>query len=240
MELSFVLVEPIVPENVGAAARALKTMGFHSLRLVNPCDHLSSRAIVLAHGSRDILEAATVYDNLAAAVADCELVVGTTAKKRAPKGDIYPVEVLAATISQKAATVSRTAIVFGRESRGLSNDELEICDIASHVSMRRKYPSLNLSQAVMLFAHRLSPLVLETPKPKTACATAGEFRVLKQKVAKLLLAIGFRRDVAIYNRILERLSALKAGDVHLLLSVCALAEKTLRGLRMQSTEDASH
>lgn len=238
MTVHFVLVEPIVPENVGAAARAIKTMGFTSLRLVKPCDHLGVSARRLAHASTEILESAAVYDRLEDAVADCGLIVATTAKKRAHKGDTYPVETLSETIAGKADTVTDVAIVFGREDRGLSNEELAVCDIAAHVSMRRKYPSLNLSQAVMLFAHRLSSLNLEEPKPKTARARRGEFRVLKEKVARLLLEIGFRDHVAIYPRILERLSALKAGDVHLLLSVCALLEKTLADCR-QSDETSS-
>lgn len=237
MTVHFVLVEPIVPENVGASARAIKTMGFTSMRLVKPCDHLSPRARTLAHASTEILEGAGVYDSLAQAVSDCGLIVATTAKRRAHKGDIYPIEVLAETIAEKRDTVADVAVVFGREDRGLSNRELETCDIAAHVSMRRKYPSLNLSQAVMLFAHRLSPLNLEPPKPKTAQAPEGEFRVLKEKAARLLREIGFREHVAIYPRILERLSALKAGDVHLLLSVCALLEKTLADCRENTADD---
>jgi tRNA/rRNA methyltransferase len=231
MTVHFVLVEPIVPENVGASARAIKTMGFTSLRLVKPCDHLSPRARTLAHASTEILENARVFDSLEEAVSDCGLIVATTAKKRAHKGDIYPVEILADTIAEKRGTVAHVAIVFGREDRGLSNDELGLCDIAAHISMRRKYPSLNLSQAVMLFAHRLSPLNLQPPKPKTAEAPVGEFRVLKEKTARLLKEMGFREHVAIYPRILERLSSLKAGDVHLLLSVCTLLEKTLAECR---------
>ena len=85
MLIHFILVEPGLPENVGAAARALKTMGFHSLRLVNPCDHLQDRARWVAHGSTDILENARVFTSLEDAVADVDMIVGTSAKSRTVK-----------------------------------------------------------------------------------------------------------------------------------------------------------
>ena len=82
MEIVFVLVEPAVPENIGASARALKTMGFDQLRLVNTQQHLEKQARILAHGSGDILAQAQAYDSLPAALADIDLAIATSAKPR--------------------------------------------------------------------------------------------------------------------------------------------------------------
>ena len=90
MEVSFILVEPAGPENVGAAARAIKTMGFDDLRLVNPCDHLDMKARMLAHASNDILENAKVYQSFEEAIKDIDFVFATSAKQRWVKLDIIP------------------------------------------------------------------------------------------------------------------------------------------------------
>ena len=82
MNISFILVEPAVPENIGAAARAIKTMGFNDLRLVNPCDHLDMRAKMLAHASHEILENAKIFTNLSDAIADLDFTIATSAKQR--------------------------------------------------------------------------------------------------------------------------------------------------------------
>ena len=82
MKISFVLVEPATPGNIGSATRALKTMGFESLLLVNPCDHLSNEARKLAYGSHDLLESAKVFNSLEEAIDNMDLVIATTAKKR--------------------------------------------------------------------------------------------------------------------------------------------------------------
>lgn len=89
MEVVFILVEPAVPENVGSAARAMKTMGFEKMRLVNPCDHLCLEARKLAHGSHDILQNAMVYAHFKDAIADVDFIVGTTAKRRSARHDFY-------------------------------------------------------------------------------------------------------------------------------------------------------
>ncbi|MFC1585271.1 TrmH family RNA methyltransferase, partial [Fibrobacterota bacterium] len=89
MNIHFVLVEPRLPENVGACARAIKTMGFSSFKLVNPCDHLQARAKWVAHGSADILEHAVVYRSLNEAVSGMDLTIAATAKPRTVKTEFY-------------------------------------------------------------------------------------------------------------------------------------------------------
>ncbi len=94
MKIQFILIEPLYPENIGSAARAIKTMGFTDLVLVNPCDYLSKEAKWLAHGSIDILENATIYKTLEEALTDIDFVIATTSKKRKTNFNYYsPAEI---------------------------------------------------------------------------------------------------------------------------------------------------
>jgi tRNA/rRNA methyltransferase len=227
MGVYFILVRPSLPENVGAAARALKTMGFRFLRLVAPCDHLCERARWVAHGSEDVLERARVYPDLAAALHDIDFAVGTTSKRRIAKHDYYRSDELLDVIAKKETTVSKTAIVFGAERTGLLGNELSLCDIASTVPMRARHPSLNLAQTVMVYAYELSPLNLDRPRPRTACRDAGQFRSLKHRAGELMQILGIAEGSRKYCRAMERLGALAGSDVRLMHLLCG----RLLGLR---------
>jgi len=218
MEIHFILVEPAVPENVGAAARAIKTMGFSSLRLVNSQAHLDEKAGWLAHASNEILENAQEFKTLQEATQDIDWIIGTSAKKRRVNEDVYPSTKINELIQAKANTVKNIAIVFGREESGLTNEELKLCNILSHVPMKTTYPSLNLAQSVMIYAYTLSMLNLENKKPDQVNDQA-EFNILKTKTQDILRDIGFKKESAIYNRIMQRLMILGQKDIHLLLSI---------------------
>lgn len=218
MQIHYILVEPFVPENVGAAARAVKTMGFKSLRLVNPCDHLADKAQMLAHGSVDILKKALVFPSLEEALYDCDFIIGTTAKQRMAKNDYHVISDIPDIIQRKSKSITNVAIVFGRESRGLNNRELKLCDILSTIPMKTKYPSLNLAQTVMLYAYTLSPLVLEGKKSEAKPADAMQFRNLKKIINRLMKSVNVKP--LIHNRVMERLGFLGDNDIHLLHSVC--------------------
>lgn len=220
MQIHFILVEPSVPENVGASARAINTMGFTSLRLINPCNHLDERALWLAYGSAEILKHASVFPDLATAVEDMDFVIGTTAKRREVKYDYYPCNQLEAVIAGKKSAIARVAVVFGREDNGLSNEELKLCDIVSTIPMSNRYPSVNLSQAVMVFAYCLSPLTLGKKTAPKKTKDSNQFRVLKHTVKELLHRLEIDTCPTFSNRLLERLGALELGDIRLLHSVC--------------------
>ncbi|MFO7933590.1 MAG: TrmH family RNA methyltransferase, partial [Bacteroidales bacterium] len=115
MEIVFILYEPAVPGNVGAAARAMKTMGFLHLRLIRPCDHLGEEARMMAHGSRDILEDAAVFQNPGDALADLDLLICTTAKQRSAKHDYHSVRELRSFLEQREEALERVGILFGTE-----------------------------------------------------------------------------------------------------------------------------
>ncbi len=226
MEISFILVAPQVPENVGAAARALKTMGFERLRLVDPCDHLSDRARWTAHGSNDVLEAAQVYPDTAAATADLDFTIGTTARRRSFRREIVAAADLPQALARKGDTIHRVGVLFGREEWGLTNDELLLCDLLSTVPLAAPYPSLNLAQAVMIYAYELSPLRLQ-PEPRIKVPSAGEYRTLFRRVEALCKAAGLDEKPFILRRLLQRLALVGADDVRLLHSLCDKLEVLL-------------
>ncbi len=225
VNIHFILVEPFVPENVGAAARAINTMGFNSLRLVKPCNYLADKAQMLAHGSVDILKKAQIFSSLKEALQDIDFIIGTTAKKRLAKADYYHCDEIADIIKRKSKSVNNTAIVFGRENKGLINTELRQCDILSYIPMKRSYPSLNLAQTVMLYAYSLSPLALGERKPPKKNTDPSQYRILKNTVIQLMKKTGVKMNI--HNRIVERLGVLGDQDIHLLLSVCHMLSQEI-------------
>lgn len=224
MNCTFILVEPAVPENIGAAARALKVMGFHDLRLVNPADHLSDPSRWLAHASGDILESAQVFNSLSDAIADLDLIVGTTAKRRSVKYDYYRPEEIRDIIKSKSHAIGEVGIVFGREESGLTNQELHLCDLLSTIPMANPYPSLNLAQGVMLYAYILSDLEWEAKKADQKDVSLQ--KQLKISAPQLLQKAGITKGSNLYNRIIERLMLAGTDDIHLFLSfISKLSEK---------------
>lgn len=150
--LHFVLVEPEYPGNIGATARALKTCGFEKLVLVNPFDITHPEVEWMAHQSMDIIHHAKVVATFDEAIADMNLIAATTMRHRQYNFPfLSPLE-----ISERLQTVALThpvAIVFGRESNGLANDELFRCHLHTTIPTATQYPALNLSQSVMIYAH---------------------------------------------------------------------------------------
>lgn len=229
MQIHFILVEPAVPENVGASARAMNTMGFESMRLVNPCDHLSTKARMLAHGSNHILEEAQIYPSLEAATEGLDLLIGTTANtSRTTKQDYHTSTELPKILASKAANIRQVGLVFGREESGLTNEELLLCDIASSIPLATSYPSVNLGQAVMLYAYALSSLqsfAREKYSPAPAVPEAS-YGALKEKAERLLQHAGLDKQPTKANRMLERMALVGTTDLKLLHTFfAALLEK---------------
>lgn len=217
IDLIFVLVEPAVPENIGAAARAIKTMGFHQLALVAPPDYPQEKMFHVAHASKDILENALIFASLGDALSDVDFAIATSAKRRSVRGDYHHAASLVTIIEAKRSSIKKAAIVFGREESGLTNEEIKRCDIVSFLPMKQKYPSLNLSHAVMLYAYLLSGF--STIKPRQyKDPTPGKFRKMADLAAGVMKEVGFKRDSAIYHRVFERLALLKDEDINLVLS----------------------
>lgn len=214
MELVWCLVEPRTPENVGAAARAIKTMGFHSLRMVNPCDYQTGPARWLAHGSNDVLDSARTYANFDEMLADCDFIVGSTAKIRHGHHSALPPSGLQVLLADKSESLQRCAMVFGREDTGLHNDEIARCHVLSSVPLAAPYPSINLAQAVMIYAYALSDLSL--PSRHEMPLLNGELSALQKKLALCLEHYDIDSEDTLSLWLKERTPLLTARDVRLL------------------------
>ena len=156
--LRWVLVETSHPGNVGSAARALKTMGFGNLHLINPKMKNVARepeAIALASGAIDILESSQESDSLSLAVQGCSLVFGLSSRDREFGPPVLDWESACTLIQETAANHGQIAIVFGPERTGLDNEHLALCTHRVWLEASPAYPSLNLAQALMVCAYTL-------------------------------------------------------------------------------------
>lgn len=159
-QIKIVLCQTSHPGNIGAAARAMKTMGLRHLVLVNPKDYPSVEATARSSGAIDILEAAQVVGSLEEAVADCRLVIGTSSRNRSlPWPMVEPREIK--TIVEKDPQALPMAIVFGRESSGLLNEELQLCHYHVNIPANPDYMSLNLAAAVQVICYECRLLALD-------------------------------------------------------------------------------
>lgn len=219
MDLYFILVKPAVPGNIGAAARAIKTMGYTRLRLVAPGDYLGPEARMLAHASGEILEGAEVFAGLKQAIADLDLNVATTAKTRDVRVEYLGASEIPGMIRSKGSSVEKIGLVFGREESGLTNDEIRMCDLVSSIPMKGSYPSLNLGQSVMIYAYLMASFEWTQPEPALQALDQEGFRAMIDKSTKVLKDLDIDSNPALYNRILERLASLGEDDIHLLHSI---------------------
>lgn len=153
-KIRVVLVETSHPGNIGAIARAMKNMGLSELVLVKPKEFPSQVASARASSASDILDRARVVQSLGEALVGCKLAFGASARLRKvswPQLDVRETAELAIkTVVEDQATV---AMVFGREDSGLSNAEMDKCHYLSHIPSNPTYSSLNISQAVQVFAY---------------------------------------------------------------------------------------
>ncbi|EPC4046036.1 tRNA/rRNA methyltransferase [Enterobacter mori] len=226
MHLSIVLVAPARPENIGAAARAMKTMGFTDLRIVDSAAHLEPAARWVAHGSGDILDNITTYATLADALHDISFTVATTARSRA-KFHYYatPAE-LVPMLKEKSQWLEKAALVFGREDSGLTNEELELADVLTGAPMVADYPSLNLGQAVMVYCYQLASLI-QIPQPPVTGTDENQLSALRARVENLLMQLGVADDHKMVDWLQQRLGRLEQRDTAMLHRLLHDIEKKL-------------
>jgi len=163
-----VLVNTTLPANIGSAARAMKTMGLSDLCLVDPRIFPSAEATSLASGASDVLAAARIVATLEEAVADCALVIGTSARSRTIPWPLMDARQAGITVQAESES-RKVAIVFGREDRGLTNEELQRCNYHVCIPTDEEYGVLNVAAAVQVLAYevRMAHLqVVEAPVPE--------------------------------------------------------------------------
>jgi len=157
--IRMVMVNTTHPGNIGAAARAIKNMALTELVLVDPKDFPAEKAVWRAAGAADILENARIVSTLDEAIADCGLVIGTSAReRRIPWPLLTPRECGERTWVESAT--HPVAIVFGREDRGLTNEELQKCHFHVHIPANPEYSSLNISAALQVICYEIRTAAL--------------------------------------------------------------------------------
>lgn len=150
-----VLVETTHPGNIGAAARAMKNMGLTRLVLVNPLLFPHDKAIWRAASAEDVVKDAEVVATLEEAIADCQLVIGTSARDRRIPWPMLEPKTCGEQVVAHHTAGNEVAIVFGRESRGLKNEELQQCHYHVNIPTGKAYSSLNLAMAVQVISYEI-------------------------------------------------------------------------------------
>lgn len=181
------------PGNIGAAARALKTMGLQHLHLIEPRRFPHAEADALACDAKDILQNAQVHATLDQALAGCVFAAGLTARKRHMGHTCVDVREAAQRLIQIAAT-QEVALLFGNEAHGLSNDDLAKCQIMVSIPTDEAYTSLNVASAVQIMAYELRMAWLNAPAPAQApveLARLDDIELFYKRLEETLIRIQF-------------------------------------------------
>lgn len=237
--IRIVLVETSHSGNIGSAARAMKTMGLHSLYLVSPKQGIDEQAIALSAGAEDVVRDAVIVESFEQAVADCILVIGTSARLRHLQSTlIEPRECGEKVVA--AAKCGQIAVVFGRERVGLTNDELLKCRYHLTIPANPDYSSLNLAMAVQLISYEIrmaylqqqsSPVsVIENSNvTENALATMQELEYFFTHTEKLYSELGFIQNQVVMQK-LRRLYGrleIEKNELNILRGMLSAVEKQL-------------
>jgi len=233
--LRIVLSHPSHPGNIGAAARAMKTMGYRELALVAPRHFPDPDATAMAAGAADLLSTASVFDTLEGALAGCTLAAGFSARGR----DLsHPPVALreAAPELVSAAMQGTVALVFGNETSGLSNDELLRCQRLVHIPANPAYSSLNLAAAVMVACYELATASGVHALPPSGAGEPASLDDVEGFIAHLessVVEAGYI-DPANPGRFMERMrrlfarSGLEREEVRMMRGMLAAFERKMR------------
>ena len=228
--IKIVLVAPIYGGNIGSTCRAMANMGISELALVTPQNPDWAEAEKMAVHAKNVLDSRTEYSTLAEAVADCVAVVGTSARKGLYRSHAKSPREWAPEIAA-LSDKGKVAVVFGREDKGLFNDEIALCTHIVQIPTSTEYSSLNLSQAVMVLCYELFTAQgsYEPIQEKSELARE-EARIRMMSLwRQLLLNIGFMEEekadhmMAGVQRIFSR-GALTEDDVNILMGMARQAD----------------
>ena len=188
-KIRVVLVEPSHPGNIGAVARAMKTMGLTNLIMVRPKKFPHYEANKRAAGAESVLMEAQVVDDINQAIAECTLVLGTSVRDREVSWPtVSPNEAGAQVATHLAAHEDHaSAILFGRESSGLTNEELDLCQTQIRIDANLDYSSLNLASAVQIICYEMRMAVLPTIVGDQEMANSTRAQLRQRSASKQLL-----------------------------------------------------
>lgn len=241
--IQIILIETSHSGNIGSAARAMKTMGLRHLRLVAPKQPIDEQAIALSAGAKDCLDSAQIFPDFDSAIADCQLVIGTSARHRHLQSNlINPRECGELAISR--ATQGKVAIIFGRERVGLTNEELLKCHYHLNVPTNPEYGSLNLAMAVQLVSYEIRMAWLANPDLPTNTQnkvqnseqnspleypTAEALAHFFTHTERLYTELGFIRNEAVMRKLrrLYQRAELEKNELNLLRGMLTAVEKGL-------------
>jgi TrmH family RNA methyltransferase len=235
--INIVLVETSHPGNIGAAARAMKTMGLSKLSLIRPAKYPCAEATARAASANDLLAEAGVFDSLDDALADCTYVVGTSARDRHLQWPNHEPDIAAQQLLLRAGQ-SQVALVFGREKWGLTNDELARCQAIVTINTSPAYSSLNLASAVQIMTYELRRQLLmgfEIPletrsEPDDAPASSADLEGMYGHLEQALNDIGVIKINQPKTMLIRRLRRLfnRAGlstiEVNILRGILSAAQ----------------
>ncbi len=216
-----VLCRPSHPGNIGAAARAMKTMGLTDLRLVAPEKYPAPEAQWLATNAQDVLQNAQVHANLTQAIADCVAAFALSARPREWSTQVLEVRAAAARAAELQGDV---AFVFGNEQAGLTNDEVLACQYLVHIPANPDFTSLNLAQAVQVVSYELflnserKKPEMRMEKPATVADLEGLYAHLERAAVEsefFVPASGSRLPTRL-RRLFSRVPALEREEVNIL------------------------
>ncbi len=216
--VQIVLVHTTHSGNIGGVARAMKNMGLSRLTLVKPLEYPAPEAEWRAASAKDVLESARIVETVEEAVADSQFIVGTSARERRIPWPVQDARHCGERIVGRASEGEQVSILFGREDRGLLNEELELCNLHCHIPTHEDYPSLNLAMAVQIVAYEIRMRSLEGTLPvaeddewDAPFASSADMQRFYQHLETTLADIGFldpkaprqlmRRLKRLYNRV---------------------------------------
>lgn len=235
--IRIILVETSHSGNIGSAARAMKTMGLSQLYLVSP-KGVDEQTFALAAGAEDIVRNATIVANLAQAIADCSLVIGTSARLRHLQSSLIEPRECGVKALQHSV-IGTVAIVFGRERVGLTNDELLKCHYHLTIPANPEYSSLNLAMAVQLVCYEVRMAWLAAQQSSTEFSitqidnpfpSASELEYFFSHTEKLYQQLGFIQNQAVMQKLrrLYQRAALEKNELNILLGMLSAVEKSLK------------
>lgn len=236
------LVEPLQAGNVGSVARAMKNMGLSRLVLVNPPNLGSEECRKMAVSAYDIVENARVCDNLREALAPFTVCVSTTRRLGVRREMDFTPRTLARHLAENLGE-GDAAIVFGRENKGLNQDEIELAPLVMTIPADPAYPSLNVAQAVLIAAYELHLAVAPEPVPRGRdVVDADQIERLFDQALPLLLECGFLakkepQHVTISLRKLLARAAPEQRDIKILRGICSDMEWYLNHIAKTGKRD---
>jgi tRNA/rRNA methyltransferase len=240
-----VLVQPSHPGNVGAAARAMKTMGLSSLYLVRPKSFPHAEAHARASGATDVLDKAVLTETLSEALVGVTMAAALTSRRRELSLPMQWSRDAALTLSQRIAAGEHVALVFGNETYGLSNEDLALCQLPVMIPANPDYASLNLGAAVQLMCYELriaTVAIGQAPTTEEALATVDEVEQLMAHIERATTATGFF-DPANPKRLMPRLRrmfgriGLERDEVNILRGMISFFERPLAHRRASTIEN---